>query len=259
MVSPFARLQCASHGLQFFHPTHSHNFCARRGSISPFLGPSRELIVELRSTPFALFPDDCRALFTLFSPSKCISLRRTSCSEGGIRESLLVRGPSLRTIYCRGSGRADPSIVQFSPLSAELGRRPLLRGIPNNCSGIAASSAAPISADVHEERFGQKGVSFKDAAGLSIVELKIENGSSARIVLQTGVVSSYKAAMWHGGVEEMLHTQVSASGIAQGPVISGGIVLSVSEFEKAEESLLSTDQCWNVEEVTSDPSQYVQV
>lgn len=144
------------------------------------------------------------------------------------------------------------------------------------CSNQAVATAAETASSVGalEARFGCAGVRFREAAGYTIVEMKLKDGSRARVLLQTAVISSYKTKMWHGGLEELLYTQVveadgdgydaddddgeeEEAAAKRMPTTVGGIVLRVSESE--DESRMVMSECWEVEDVKSDPVQYVQV
>jgi len=117
--------------------------------------------------------------------------------------------------------------------------------------------ALPWSVQEMEERFGQAGVKFVEAAGYKIVEMRLNEGSSARVVLQSALVASYKSGMWHGGVEELLYTAV-VPGLEK-PTTVGGVALRVWEAGHSESNLLASTECWDVENVRSDPSEYVQM
>lgn len=95
-----------------------------------------------------------------------------------------------------------------------------------------------------------------EAAGYRIAEMKLTEGSSARIVLQSAFVASYKSRMWHDGVEELLYTAV-VPGLEKLTTV-GGIGLRLWEDDD-ETKLLTTSESWDVETVRSNPSQYVQV
>lgn len=124
-----------------------------------------------------------------------------------------------------------------------------------HCSRVA--EAWPWSAKDLEERFGQAGVKFVEAAGYRIVEMRLNEGSSVRIVLQSALVASYKSGMWHGGVEELLYTAVVPG--MERPTTVGGVALRVWEAESGSGSNLALTECWDVENVRSNPSQFVQV
>ena len=129
-----------------------------------------------------------------------------------------------------------------------------------HCSRVAAAEALPWTVEDLEQKFGQAGVKFVEAAGYRIVEMRVNEGSSARIVLQNAVVSSYKSRMWHGGLEELLYTVVvPGEDESQRPTTVGGVALRVWEVEAGSESNLAATDCWDVENVSSNPAQYVQV
>jgi hypothetical protein len=79
-------------------------------------------------------------------------------------------------------------------------------------------------------------------------------------VVQSALVSSYKSRMWHGGLEELLHTAVvPGEDESQRPTTVGGVEMRVWESEAGSESNLAETECWNVENVRSDPALFVQV
>jgi hypothetical protein len=55
-------------------------------------------------------------------------------------------------------------------------------------------------------------VVFEPVGGSCAVKMALTNGSVAHVLLPSGLVTSYKPAMWHGAVTEVLHTNV-----AEGP------------------------------------------
>jgi hypothetical protein len=129
-----------------------------------------------------------------------------------------------------------------------------------HCSQAAAAEAFPCSVEDLEKRFGQAGVKFVEAAGYRIVEMRLHEGSRARVVVQSALVSSYKSRMWHGGLEELLHTAVvPGEDESQRPTTVGGVEMRVWESEAGSESNLAETECWNVENVRSDPALFVQV
>ncbi|KAG0575612.1 hypothetical protein KC19_5G016800 [Ceratodon purpureus] len=128
-----------------------------------------------------------------------------------------------------------------------------------HCSRVAAEAAevVPWSEDL-EERFGKSGgVKFVEVAGYRIVEMRLKEGSSARVLLQSALVSSYKSRMWHGGLEELLYTAVVPGEDELTTV--GGVGLRVWEGEAGSELDFAPTECWDVEDVRSDPAQFVQV
>jgi hypothetical protein len=57
--------------------------------------------------------------------------------------------------------------------------------LSSSCRGVAIESRG----------FGQAGVRLLEAAGYRISEMRLKEGSSARIVLQSALVTSYKSRM----------------------------------------------------------------
>lgn len=184
------------------------------------------------------------------------------------QQSLLFRSSN----FCTGSTRLT---LECNSLEREF--RNVARRTPSlvQCSNqvVATEGETASSVGALEARFGCACVKFREAAGYTIVAMKLKDGSSARVLLQTAVISSYKTKMWHGGLEELLFTQVvEADGDGDGddddddveeeeakrrPTTVGGIVLRV--FESEDESRMVMSECWEVEDVKSDPAQYVQV
>ncbi|RZC77774.1 hypothetical protein C5167_002017 [Papaver somniferum] len=54
----------------------------------------------------------------------------------------------------------------------------------------------------------------------------MENGSLTTLMLPSGLITSYKARMWHGGTVELLHTNVADGGDGNA-VIQGGVSLGL--------------------------------
>lgn len=135
------------------------------------------------------------------------------------------------------------------------------RGLGLQCSPVAAAEAAPPSSvEDLERQFGQPGLKFVEAAGYRIVEMRLKEGSSARIELQSALVTSYKSRMWHGGVEELLHAVVvPGADASHRPRLVGGVALRVWESEGERDANLAATESWDVEYVRSDPANFVQV
>uniref|UniRef100_A0A0D9VZ03 Protein NDH-DEPENDENT CYCLIC ELECTRON FLOW 5 n=1 Tax=Leersia perrieri TaxID=77586 RepID=A0A0D9VZ03_9ORYZ len=76
--------------------------------------------------------------------------------------------------------------------------------------------------------FAGHGVSFEAVGGSCAVKMELRNGSAAHLLLPSGLVTSYKPAMWHGASTEILHTTVSQSrSPAAAAVIRGGVSLDL--------------------------------
>ncbi|XP_073142135.1 protein NDH-DEPENDENT CYCLIC ELECTRON FLOW 5 [Henckelia pumila] len=114
-----------------------------------------------------------------------------------------------------------------------------------------------------ETKFGsQEGISFSsigDDEGC-VVKMGLVNGSSASLMLPSGLITSFKAAMWHGGSLELLHTSVSASddgGDDDGVSVRGGLSLDFSCEDDAGVSW--TPNAWNLSQVRGTPRDSIQV
>ncbi|XP_076898236.1 protein NDH-DEPENDENT CYCLIC ELECTRON FLOW 5-like [Bidens hawaiensis] len=94
----------------------------------------------------------------------------------------------------------------------------------NNFIHIPKVSSTPYTTYLETE-FSGHGASFTSLGNSCVVKLRLNNGSSATVMLPSGLVTSYKAPMWHGGLLELLHTNVSEDGDGDGDgvVIRGGV------------------------------------
>ncbi|KAK1297077.1 hypothetical protein QJS10_CPB15g02117 [Acorus calamus] len=85
----------------------------------------------------------------------------------------------------------------------------------------------PINADYLDKEFRVDGVSFEGIGDgdLCVVKMGLDGGGGsaacAAVLLPSGVITSYKAKMWHGSNVEVIHTSVS-EGVG-GAVIRGGV------------------------------------
>lgn len=98
-------------------------------------------------------------------------------------------------------------------------------------SVASVSSYQPINIDYLEEEFNGHGVTFEGVGGGSnsyIAKMELRNGSIANMLLPSGLITSYKAPMWHGGKVELLHTAVSEGEEYGDAIIQGGVSLNFS-------------------------------
>ncbi|PPS17569.1 hypothetical protein GOBAR_AA03029 [Gossypium barbadense] len=58
-------------------------------------------------------------------------------------------------------------------------------------------------------------------------KMGLDNGSTATLMLPSGLITSYKAPMWHGSTVELLHTSVSEGDDGEA-VIQGGVSLALN-------------------------------
>ncbi|CAK9155754.1 unnamed protein product [Ilex paraguariensis] len=81
---------------------------------------------------------------------------------------------------------------------------------------LPAVSSIPypsINEDYLQSQFSGHGVTFSAIGDSCVVRMGLENGSVATLMLPSGLITSYKAPMWHGSTLELLHTSVSEGGV----------------------------------------------
>ncbi|CAI8595264.1 unnamed protein product [Vicia faba] len=76
---------------------------------------------------------------------------------------------------------------------------------------VASVPYQPINFDYLQQEFNGHGVTFEEVGGSCMAKMELKNGSIATILLPSGLITSYKAPMWHGAKVELLHTAVSES------------------------------------------------
>ncbi|CAN6285607.1 unnamed protein product [Urochloa humidicola] len=124
----------------------------------------------------------------------------------------------------------------------------------------AAAATATTTTESLEESFGRKGLKFvaDPAGGAPTAELSVRNGSSLRLRLGDGLVTSYKPKVYwkDDGCREVLHTVAGPASEAKGGI---GLVLNeVSSSGGAAQSLLDGSS-WAVKDADSDSYDAVQV
>lgn len=112
-----------------------------------------------------------------------------------------------------------------------------------------------------ETKFGsQEGVSFSSIGDEGcVMKMGLENGSSTSLMLPSGLITSFKAAMWHGSSLELLQTSVSASdnGDGDGVSVRGGLSLDLRCEDDAGVSW--SPNAWKLNQVRGTPRDSIQV
>jgi hypothetical protein len=90
---------------------------------------------------------------------------------------------------------------------------------------VASVPYQPINFDYLKQEFNGHGVTFEEVGGNCKAKMELKNGSIATMLLPSGLITSYKAPMWHGGKVELLHTSVSEGEFGDA-VIQGGVSLN---------------------------------
>lgn len=123
--------------------------------------------------------------------------------------------------------------------------------LPPPSAAAAASSYFPIDVEYLKREFSGHGATFEDIGETCVAKLKLDNGSSANVMLTRGMVTSYKVKVWHGGKVELLHTWVEQEQEQEEVVIRGGVSSAFSSSDDTEE--------WSLHGITGDSENCVQV
>ncbi|KAK9128451.1 hypothetical protein Syun_017248 [Stephania yunnanensis] len=91
---------------------------------------------------------------------------------------------------------------------------------------LASSSTPLINVDYLKREFYGHGVTFTGIGDSCVAKMQMSNGSTASVMFPNGLITSYKAHMWHGGNLEVLHTTVN-KGEDGGALIQGGVSLAL--------------------------------
>ncbi|CAK8532979.1 unnamed protein product [Lathyrus sativus] len=114
---------------------------------------------------------------------------------------------------------------------------------------VASVPYQPINFDYLQQEFSGYGVTFEEVGGSCMAKMELKNGSIATILLPSGLITSYKAPMWHGGKVELLHTAVSQGEFGDA-IIQGGVSLNFN-FQ------VNNDDDDDNEEVSWSPTNWV--
>lgn len=121
----------------------------------------------------------------------------------------------------------------------------------------ASSSFPVINVDYLESEFSGHGVSFAEIGESCVVRMRMENGSLTTLMLPSGLITSYKARMWHGGTVELLHTNVADGGDGNA-VIQGGVSLGL--MLGIEDGMNKwSPKTWVLHDVKGSPQEFIQV
>ncbi|XP_077245395.1 NDH-dependent cyclic electron flow 5 [Tasmannia lanceolata] len=120
----------------------------------------------------------------------------------------------------------------------------------------ATSSTSPINVEYLEREFSGHGVSFAGLGESCVVRMGMENGSMASLMLPSGLITSYKPHMWHGGTVEVLHTSVS-EGEDGDALIQGG--MSVGLGCESDGGMSWCPSIWSLHDVRGSPQKSIQV
>ncbi|CAL5393310.1 unnamed protein product [Camellia sinensis] len=135
------------------------------------------------------------------------------------------------------------------------------------CAAAAgcATTLSPAEESSLEQRFGRKGIKFSGPLSGEEVELTVRNGSSLRLRIPDGHVTSYKPNVYWkpDGFEEVLYTipgqeaedKAKAKAKAKGGI--GLVINDVSESEANSKPVITSQ--WTLKDVDSDSIDALQV
>ena len=125
---------------------------------------------------------------------------------------------------------------------------------------VASVPYQPINnfAYLQEEFSGHAGVTFEGVEDSCIAKMELKNGSIVTMMLPSGLITSYKAPMWHGGKLELLHTNVS-EGEYGDAIIQGGVSLNFN-FQTHDDGEFSWSPTnWLLHKIQGNANEYIQV
>ncbi|XP_042048439.1 photosynthetic NDH subunit of subcomplex B 2, chloroplastic-like [Salvia splendens] len=129
------------------------------------------------------------------------------------------------------------SLLSFSPLKS-------------------AKACAATTTESLDQKFGRKGIKFSESG---TVELSVRNGSSVKLEIANGHITSYKPKVYwkDDGYEEVLHTLPPSSSSSSS---RGGIALVVDDLSSPSNPKATTAAAeWTVMDADSDSIDAVQV
>lgn len=121
---------------------------------------------------------------------------------------------------------------------------------------VSSVQHIPANVDYLAREFSGHGITFEGLGESYVVKMSLENGSLVRLMLPSGLITSYKAPMWHGGILELLHTTVTEED--SGAVIQGGVSLAL-ECESGDSGNSWSPSSWILQDVKGDAVELIQV
>ncbi|PIA59844.1 hypothetical protein AQUCO_00400607v1 [Aquilegia coerulea] len=120
-----------------------------------------------------------------------------------------------------------------------------------------ASSSIPLNnVEYLEREFKGQGVSFEGIGDSCVVRMRLDNGSVASLMVPSGLITSYKAHMWHGSTVELLHTIVLENEDG-GVVVRGGMS---TDFEcRSDSGVTWSPSTWVLHDVRGDAESSIEV
>uniref|UniRef100_A0A0F7GYL4 NDH-dependent cyclic electron flow 5 n=1 Tax=Geranium phaeum TaxID=379952 RepID=A0A0F7GYL4_9ROSI len=123
---------------------------------------------------------------------------------------------------------------------------------------VASIPYEPINQEYLEKEFSGHGVTFESIGESCIAKMEVENGSTSSLMLPSGLITSYKALMWHQGTVELLHTSVVEAEDEDDAIIQGGISLPLTfATDDGKDSWSPTT--WSLHNVRGSPTRSIKI
>ncbi|KAK7315658.1 hypothetical protein VNO77_34224 [Canavalia gladiata] len=154
------------------------------------------------------------------------------------------------------SARNTPSPhTCFLPCASYIPHKHTKREFP--LPAVASVPYQPINFEYLEQEFSGHGVTFEGVGESCIAKMELKNGSTVTMMLPSGLITSYKAPMWHGGKVELLHTSVS-EGEYGDVIIQGGVSLNLN-FQTDDGEFLCSPTNWVLHKIKGNAKESIQV
>ncbi|KAK8589364.1 hypothetical protein V6N12_023763 [Hibiscus sabdariffa] len=162
----------------------------------------------------------------------------------------------------------SPNFTPFSsarPINLQLSYHPYLPSTSLQYTNIrrefsvpyvASVPYQPINVDYLEGEFSGHGVTFEGIGDNCVAKMGLDNGSTATLMLPSGLITSYKVPLWHGGTVELLHTSVSEGDEGEA-VIQGGVSLALNS--EVDNEVSWSPSAWVLRNVRGNSSDSIKV
>ncbi|XP_028780163.1 protein NDH-DEPENDENT CYCLIC ELECTRON FLOW 5 [Neltuma alba] len=122
---------------------------------------------------------------------------------------------------------------------------------------VASVPYQPLNVDYLEGEFSGHGVTFEGVGESCVAKMELQNGSTATLMLPSGLITSYKSPMWHGEKMELLHTAVSEGEDGEA-IIQGGLSLNLN-FQTDDGEVSWSPTNWVLHDIRGNPEESIQV
>lgn len=221
--------------------------------------------IKLSDLSLSFLPQISLSLSSSFVKRTCNVPFLWNCIHNTRKKNIYYHIKIMTIIY---SSLFSPNFTAFSstkPFTKVISSHPYLPSSPIQWKNpkrdfqlpsVASIPYPPINVDYLETEFDGHGVSFASISDSCVVKMKLDNGSVVSLMLPSGLITSYKAPMWHGGKLELLHTLVSEAE-GGGAVIQGGVSLAFKC--ESDEGVSWSPSTWALHDVRGSSEDFIQV